>query len=126
MKLLVVDDSSVIRKIICTAANMLGMEVAEAEDGVEAMEKLSSQYREIDLILLDWNMPEKNGYEVLLEVKANEDYKHIPVMMVTTEGQQNNIVSAIRAGAANYLVKPFTTGELEEKILECVGQGGGV
>ena len=125
MKMLVVDDSSVIRKIIRTAADMLQMETAEAQDGLEAMEIINEKYNEIDLVLLDWNMPQMNGYDALVEMKGNDNTKHIPVMMVTTEGQHSNIVAAIRAGASNYLVKPFTIEELEAKILECMGQGGG-
>jgi len=124
MKLLIVDDSSVIRKIIKATADVLQMDTIEAQDGVEALELLSKVHNEIDLILLDWNMPELSGYEVLVEVKNNNKYKNIPVMMVTTEGQRSNIVAAVRAGAANYLTKPFTGEELEEKILECIGEKG--
>jgi len=121
MKLLVVDDSSIIRKIIKATADVLQMETEEAQDGIEALEKLSAHYENIDLVLLDWNMPEMSGYDVLVEIKGNEKLRHIPVMMVTTEGQKNNIVAAVRAGADNYLTKPFTVEELESRILECVG-----
>jgi len=124
MKLLAVDDSSVIRKVIIATADVLNIETIEAEDGVEALEKLAAHHDEIDLVLLDWNMPEMNGYDVLVEIKSNEEYKNIPVMMVTTEGQQSSIVAAVRAGANNYLVKPFTVEELETKIVECLGRGG--
>lgn len=124
MKLLVVDDSAIIRKIIKSAADMLKMETEEAEDGIEALEKLAVIYKEIDLILLDWNMPERNGYDVLVEIKNTGEYKNIPVMMVTTEGQKSSIVAAVRAGAANYLTKPFTVGELQAKIIECIGETG--
>ena len=124
MKLLVVDDSSAIRKIIKASADVLKMETEEAQDGVEALEKLSAVYKEIDLILLDWNMPEMNGYDVLVEIKSNDKYKHIPVMMVTTEGQKSSIIAAVRAGAANYLTKPFTMDALESKIMECLGGRG--
>jgi len=124
MKLLVVDDSSAIRKIIKAAADVLHMKTVEAEDGVEALEKLAEHYNEIDLVLLDWNMPEMNGYDVLVEIKGNELYRHIPVMMVTTEGQQSSIVAAVRAGAANYLTKPFTVEDLAARIVESIGEGG--
>jgi len=124
MKLLAVDDSSVIRKVIIAVADVLQIETIEAQDGVEALEKLAAFYEEIDLVLLDWNMPEMNGYDVLVEIKGSDKYKHIPVMMVTTEGQQSSIVAAVRAGADNYLVKPFTVEELETKIVECLGMGG--
>jgi len=125
MKLLVVDDSSMIRKIVKTAADMLQLETVEAEDGIEALEMLEKMYEEIDLVLLDWNMPEKNGFDVLVEIKGNEKYKKIPVMMITTEGQRSNIIASIRAGAENYLVKPFTVEDLEIKINECIGKGAG-
>ena len=125
MKLLAVDDSSVIRKVIKAAADVLQIETIEAQNGIEALEKMSGFYKEIDLVLLDWNMPEMNGYDVLVHIKSSEKYKHIPVMMVTTEGQQSSIVAAVRAGADNYLVKPFTVEELERKIIECLGKGGG-
>ncbi|MCL2694378.1 MAG: response regulator [Oscillospiraceae bacterium] len=122
MKILTVDDSSAIRKIIKAAADVLRIDTAEACDGVEALKVLSEQYGQIDLVLLDWNMPEKNGYEVLTEMKADDRYSHIPVMMVTTEGQQSSIIAAVQAGAANYLTKPFTIDELEAKIIECIGE----
>jgi len=126
MKVLIVDDSSVTRKLIKAAADVLQLETEEAQDGVEALEKLSSMYEEIDLVLLDWNMPELSGYDVLVKIKSNENYKGIKVMMVTTEGGQNSIVAAVKAGADNYLVKPFTIDQLESKIIECIGKGGGV
>ena len=122
MKLLIVDDSSAIRKIIKAAADVLLMDAEEAQDGIEALEKLSVCYDEIDLVLLDWNMPEMSGYDVLVEIKTNDKYKDIPVMMVTTESQKSSIVAAVRAGADNYLTKPFTVDELQSKILECLGE----
>jgi len=124
MKILIVDDSSVMRKVIKAAADVLDLETEEAQDGIEALEILSSNYQDIDLVLLDWNMPERSGYEILQEIKSTDNYKGIPVMMVTTEGHKTSIVSAVRAGADNYLVKPFTVDELESKIIECIGKGG--
>ena len=124
MKILIVDDSSVMRKVIKAAADVLDLETEEAQDGIEALELLSENYQDIDLVLLDWNMPGKTGFEVLEEIKRTEKYKDIPVMMVTTEGHKTSIVAAVRAGAENYLVKPFTVDELESKIVECIGKGG--
>jgi len=123
VKILIVDDSSVMRKVIKAAADVLDLETVEAQDGVEALEKLSAGHRDIDLVLLDWNMPHMTGFEVLQEIKSNKDFKEIPVMMVTTEGHKTSIVAAVRAGADNYLVKPFTVDELESKIIECIGKG---
>ena len=125
MKILIVDDSSVMRKVIKAAADVLDLETEEAQDGVEALDKLSEDHQNIDLVLLDWNMPGKTGFEVLEEIKSSDDFKDIPVMMVTTEGHKTSIVAAVRAGADNYLVKPFTVDELESKIVECIGKGGG-
>ena len=124
MKLLVVDDSSAIRKIIKAAADVLEMDTEEAQDGIEALEKLEAQHNEIDLVLLDWNMPQLSGYDVLVDIRNSEKYSKIPVMMVTTESQRSSIVAAIRAGANNYLTKPFTVDELQLKILECLGVPG--
>jgi len=122
MKLLVVDDSYVIRQIIKATIDVLQMETIEAQDGKEALEIITEKYKEIDLILMDWNMPEMNGYDVLVEIKKNNLYCDIPVLMVTTEGHSSSIIAAVKAGAANYLTKPFTGDELQEKILECVGK----
>jgi len=124
MKILIVDDSSVMRKVIKAAADVLDLDTEEAQDGIEALEILDKNHKNIDLVLLDWNMPDLTGYDVLVTIKSDERYKDIPVMMVTTEGHKTSIVSAVRAGANNYLVKPFTVDELESKIVECIGKGG--
>ena len=121
MKILSVDDSVVVRKIIRSAIGVLGHDFIEAEDGEEALSLLETEYSDIGLILLDWNMPGLNGYEVLLILKEDERYKDIPVMMVTTESEKSNIVSAVRAGAINYLTKPFSNEDLLTKIMECTG-----
>ena len=121
MKILIVDDSFVIRKIIKATIDLLQMETIEAQDGEEALNILSEKFNEINLVLLDWNMPEMSGYEVLVKIKNSAEYRDIPVMMVTTEGQKSNIVAAVKAGAANYLTKPFSSEDLEIKILECIG-----
>lgn len=120
MLILTVDDSAVIRKVIRAALSTLGYELLEAQDGMEALEVLAGRYEDIDLVLLDWNMPEKSGYEVLTEMKRDARFAHIPVMMVTTEGEKASIVTAVRAGAMNYLTKPFKVEDLIEKVLECV------
>lgn len=120
MKVLIVDDSSLIRKIVKSVTNVLQMDTLEAQDGVEALQVLEEHYHDICLVLLDWNMPIKNGYDVLVDMRRIERYQHIPVMMVTTESQKTSIIAAVRAGANNYLTKPFTVQELESKILECL------
>ncbi len=120
MKILSVDDSATVRKIVKSAIGVLDYEFVEAEDGVDALSVLESEYTDIGLILLDWNMPGLNGYDLLQTLKKDERYKDIPVMMVTTESEKSNIVLAIRAGAINYLTKPFSTEDLITKIMECM------
>jgi two-component system chemotaxis response regulator CheY len=113
-----------IRRVIKDAAATLGFEALEAKDGLHAMEVLAANRQDIGLVLMDWNMPGPSGYEVLKQMKADQDLQHIPVMMVTTEGESKNIVMAIQAGAVNYLTKPFAQEDLAAKILESLGLGG--
>ena len=123
MKVLSVDDSAIIRKIIRGSAEVLGMDFLEAGDGAEALEVMAIEYQHIELILLDWNMPVMNGFETLKALKSDNRYQHIPVMMVTTEGEKANIVEAIKAGAKHYLVKPFTPEDLLARMMESMGVG---
>lgn len=123
MKILSVDDSAIIRKIIRSGVEVLDYELVEATDGFEALTILEEAPEEIMLILLDWNMPGMDGLVFLEKIKNTEALKHIPVMMVTTESEKENIIKAIQAGAINYLVKPFTIEELMKKVLECT-EGG--
>jgi two-component system chemotaxis response regulator CheY len=123
MKILSVDDSAIIRKIIRSGVEVLDYELVEAADGIEALTILERASEDIILILLDWNMPGMDGLVFLEKIKNTASLKHIPVMMVTTESEKENIIRAIQAGAINYLVKPFTIEELMKKVLECMGEG---
>lgn len=124
MKLLTIDDSRTIRRVISGVGAMLGYEVLEAENGARGIEVLEEYGDEVALILLDWNMPGMNGLEVLKAVKADDRWQHIPVMMVTTEGEKSYIVKAIQAGASHYLTKPFSQEDLAARVMECLGMGG--
>lgn len=123
MKVLSVDDSSIMRKIIRSAVDRLGYEFLDAENGNKAMELLSEHYSDIILILLDWNMPDKDGFSTLEEIRSDERFKDIPVMMVTTEAERGNIVKALKAGATHYVTKPFSQEDLLTKMMECLGMG---
>lgn len=123
MKILTVDDSRMIRVIISNTIHSLGYDSLEAPNADVALEIVEKQAAEIALILLDWNMPGMNGLELLNILKNHDAYKHIPVMMVTTEGERRNVVKAIQSGADNYLTKPFTPEDLSTKIVECIGMG---
>lgn len=119
--ILFVDDSPVIKKIIRRAIEAIDYEMIEASDGKEALAVLSKEVAGVKLILSDWNMPVMNGFELLKAVKSNSAYKHIPVIMLTTEAEKGNINKAIQAGAANYLLKPFNTEDLVKKVVQCIG-----
>ncbi|MEO5377734.1 MAG: response regulator [Magnetococcus sp. DMHC-6] len=124
IKLLTIDDSRTIRRVIGGIGAMLGFEVLEAEHGAAAFKILESRFQEIGLILLDWNMPGLNGLEVLKKIKAHAQWKHIPVMMVTTEGEKEYIVQSIQAGAIHYQTKPFSQEQMAARIMESLGLGG--
>jgi two-component system chemotaxis response regulator CheY len=125
MKILTIDDSRTIRRIIKGIIETLGYEPLEADCGASAMKLLGEDGEGVALILLDWNMPGMNGLEVLQAIKSDEGLKDIPVMMVTTEAEKANIVQAIQSGASNYLTKPFAQEDLAAKIMESLGIGGG-
>ncbi len=111
MKFLVVDDSSTMRRIIKNSLKRIGYEdVEDAENGVEALEKLNG----IDIILTDWNMPEMDGLEFVKRVRGQN--KTIPILMVTTNAAKDDIVEALKNGVNNYIVKPFTPETLKEKV----------
>ncbi|MBL8481292.1 MAG: chemotaxis response regulator CheY [Rhodocyclaceae bacterium] len=115
MKFLVVDDFSTMRRIVRNLLKELGFaNVEEAEDGVVALQKL--QGGGIEFVVTDWNMPNMTGLELLQAIRANAQYKHLPVLMITAEAKKENIIAAAQAGASGYIVKPFTAATLSEKL----------
>jgi two-component system chemotaxis response regulator CheY len=121
-KILFADDSPVIKKMVKRALEPAGFELLEANDGKEALAVLEKSYTEVVLIISDWNMPNMNGFDFLKAVKASSAFKHIPVIMLTTEGEKANINKAIQAGAANYMLKPFNAPDLVKKVTQCLGR----
>ncbi|GAA4983162.1 response regulator [Kineococcus glutinatus] len=115
MRALVVDDSRAMRKIISASLRKLGFEIVEAGDGAEALEVLKSGPLP-DLATIDWNMPVMDGLTLVTNVRAAREYRSMTMMMVTTEAEHGQIVRALAAGAHEYLIKPFTTDALEEKL----------
>jgi two-component system chemotaxis response regulator CheY len=115
MRALVIDDSRAVRIIIGQILRELGMQVLEAADGVEALTKLE-QEDDIELMLVDWNMPKMNGLEVIQAVRANRSYDTVHILMVTSEAQTEQVMRALSAGANEYLMKPFTKDVLVAKL----------
>jgi len=114
MRVLLADDSGTMRTIIRRSLESLGVSGAvEAADGVQAIELFKSGGR-FDLVLTDWNMPGKSGMEVVREIRTLD--KKVPIVMVTTEAEKGRVLEAIEAGVSDYLVKPFTTEVLREKL----------
>lgn len=120
MKVLVVDDSAIMRKVIEQILEMLGHESVPAANGIDAFVRLK-EHVDVRLILLDWNMPEMNGIEFLRAVKEMPELCDIPVIMLTTESERRKMIEAIEAGAKHYLTKPFQPETLATKILQSVG-----
>lgn len=121
MKLLVVDDSSTMRRIIKNTLARLGhKDILEGADGVEGWSALDSN-PDIDMLITDWNMPEMNGLELVLKVRADSRFKDLPIIMVTTEGGKAEVITALKAGVNNYIVKPFTPQVLKEKLGAVMG-----
>jgi two-component system chemotaxis response regulator CheY len=115
MKFLIVDDFSTMRRIVRGLLKEIGyINAEEAEDGAVALKLL--QNGKFDFVVSDINMPVMNGFELLSAVKADDNLKHLPVLMVTAEARKEDIVRAAKDGAAGYIVKPFTKATLEEKV----------
>lgn len=122
MKILLADDSLTIRRIERNLLKEIGYEdVLEADCGEDAVAILREN-PDVDLVLLDWNMPLMNGLDCLKALKADPATKKIPVVMVTAEATKSRIIEAIQAGASNYLVKPFEVGKLREIINAILGK----
>jgi two-component system, chemotaxis family, chemotaxis protein CheY len=114
---LVVDDSAAIRKILQRVLRQTGMDIGtihEAGDGQEAIELL--KLHQPALILTDINMPKMDGLQLLAAVKASDGWRHIPVVMITTEGGETKVGEAVKLGAAGYVRKPFTADQIKEKL----------
>jgi two-component system chemotaxis response regulator CheY len=116
VKALIVDDSRAVRMILSRTLREIGYETREAGNGREALEVLATEMNTISLILADWNMPEMNGLELLKTVRANPQLSSIPVVMVTTETELDQMNAALDAGANEYVMKPFTKEILVEKL----------
>ena len=116
-KVIFVEDSPTMRRIIMNSLNKIGIsQIIEAENGVDALEKIGDQ--DFDMVITDWNMPEMNGEELVKELRSSSKYKETPILMITTRGMQDDVMSAIKMGVNGYIVKPFTPEVLKKKMGE--------
>ena len=115
MPILVVDDFSTMRRILKTCLNQLGFSnITEAEDGKVALDKMNAG--SFKLVISDWNMPNMMGIDLLKAVRSDEKLKTTPFVLVTAEGQKENVIEAAKAGVSNYVIKPFTADTLQTKL----------
>ncbi|HEX4003550.1 MAG TPA: response regulator [Candidatus Acidoferrales bacterium] len=125
IRALIVDDSSVMRKIVERSLNQAGIklsEVLEAGNGAEALAVL--QDNKVDIVLCDINMPVMDGLEFIKQLASVENAKGVPVVMITTEGSESHVVQALSCGAKGYIRKPFTLEQIRERVLPILaGQG---
>ncbi|HRS75380.1 MAG TPA: response regulator, partial [Anaerolineaceae bacterium] len=115
---LIVDDSAAIRKILQRVLKQAEVPIGniyEAGDGLQALEVL--QQNTVNLVLSDINMPNMDGLQLLAQIKSHAQWKSIPVIMITTEGNQARVMEAVGLGAAGYVRKPFTADQIKEKLL---------
>ena len=113
---MVVDDSRIMRNIVKNTflALKIPAHFIEAEDGKKAMALLTNN--KVDLILLDWNMPNLSGIDFLKQLRAADAYRSVPVIMVTSESSKLNVVEAVKAGVTAYITKPFSDKKFMEKL----------
>jgi len=121
--ILIVDDYSTMLRIVKGLLNQIGFKnIIEASNGKEAYEKLTASQAPIKLIISDWNMEPVSGIELLKQVRANDNYKTVPFIMVTAESKLENVMAAKDAGASNYIVKPFNAITLKQKLSAVLGE----
>ena len=115
LKILVVDDFSATRTIVINYLSKLGYKnTVEAEDGFSALKRLKSSL--FDLVVTDCSLSDMNGFDLLKQIRADSDLKHIPVLMITSEDLQGNIITAIKAGLSDYIVRPFEENTFKQKM----------
>ena len=119
MQALIIDDSATMRRIVKDALSKTGtFDMIEAENCHEALEKLA--ITQVDLILLDWNMPGMTGIEFVKTVRGNAALAKIPIVMITSNAEKEHVLSAVMAGVNDYMVKPFTAEIFAEKIANVI------
>ena len=120
IKILVVDDMSTMRKIIKNMLGQIGFtNITEADDGATAWPMIENGIKTgapFEFIVSDWNMPQMSGLDLLTKVRATPGMEKLPFLMITAEAEQGNVVTAVKAGVSNFIIKPFSAAVLKEKI----------
>ncbi|MBI2520692.1 MAG: response regulator [Bdellovibrio sp.] len=120
LRILVIDDMAVMRKIVVKQLETMGYKNIEtAENGKDALQKILDGVKNnspVQFIVSDWNMPEMSGLELLKALRSKKPLADIPFLMVTAEGEKDQIMAAIQAGVTNYIVKPFSPATFKEKM----------
>ena len=120
INILIVDDYKTMLRIIRSLLTQLGFNnIDEAYNGSEALARL--QEKKYELIISDWNMEPMTGLELLKNVRADENLKNVPFIMVTAESKTDNVIAAKQAGVSNYIVKPFNAETLKAKLVSVLG-----
>jgi two-component system chemotaxis response regulator CheY len=121
LKVLIVDDQYSVRQMTRLSLEEIGIKhVHEAEDGKGALETAGTQ--PLDLIISDYNMPEMDGIELLRSIRGHATARRVPFILLTGRGDRELVVTAAKAGANNYLIKPFTAATLRDKIEQVMGK----
>ena len=115
MYALIVDDSRAMRHLLRKIVEPLGFQITDAGHGLEGLERLK-EHPDTELALVDWNMPEMNGFEFVKAVRADSKYENMKIVMVTTETEPTKMARALMAGADEFLMKPFTPEMLLDKL----------
>lgn len=117
MRVLIVDDSAIMRKIQRKVLVDMGIEdIVDAEDGIDALLKMKDHNFDFNLVLCDWNMPKMDGITLVRKLRSVSQLAKMPIVMVTTEGEKERVVEALKAGANGYIVKPFKPETITEKL----------
>jgi two-component system, chemotaxis family, chemotaxis protein CheY len=124
IKALVVDDSRMMRSLVMQSlriANLGEFEFTEAGDGAEALARFNPKH--VDIVFIDWNMPKMTGYEFVRKVRVDRGIENIPIVMITSERSMGKMQDALdKAGADQYITKPFTSSELHQKLEKIIGE----
>lgn len=121
--ILVAEDSLMLRKVACFPLEKAGYKVLEANNGIEAIEAMSKA--EVDLIITDLNMPGMDGFELITQVKENEKFKHIPIIILTTEGKKDMVMKGLTLGANSFLQKPIKPDLMLQEVDRLVNKKAG-